>query len=43
VLQRLGLDDVNRKQAEQAMLAHFDSMDANRDRILSAAERLRAR
>ncbi|HET8749403.1 MAG TPA: hypothetical protein VFM42_01540 [Sphingomicrobium sp.] len=36
------LDAVNKRQAEQALLAHFDDMDTNRDRVLTAAERLRA-
>jgi Ca2+-binding EF-hand superfamily protein len=34
-----GMERVDRKQFEQAMLTHFDQMDVNHDGILSVAER----
>ena len=34
-----GAQTVTRQQFEQAMLAHFDSMDLNHDGLLTAAER----
>lgn len=38
-----GLQEVTKPQFEAAFLAHFDEMDVNRDGILTAEERLRAR
>jgi len=38
-----GVEAVTRQQFEQAMLDHFDEMDANHDGILTAAEREGAR
>lgn len=37
-----GVERVDRKQFEQAMLAHFDQMDSNHDGVLSVAERTRS-
>lgn len=34
-----GMQSVTERQFEQAMLAHFDEMDVNRDGVLTAAER----
>lgn len=34
-----GMERVDRRQFEQAMLTHFDQMDTNRDGVLSVAER----
>jgi hypothetical protein len=38
-----GVEAATRQQFEAAFLAHFDQMDVNRDGILTAAERKRAR
>jgi Ca2+-binding EF-hand superfamily protein len=34
-----GMQSVTKRQFEEAMLAHFDQMDVNRDGVLTAAER----
>jgi len=34
-----GMERVDRRQFEQAMVAHFDQMDSNHDGLLSVAER----
>ena len=34
-----GMQSVTERQFEEAMLAHFDQMDVNRDGVLTAAER----
>jgi Ca2+-binding EF-hand superfamily protein len=38
-----GAQSVTRQQLEQAMLAHFDQMDIDRDGVLTAVERQQAR
>jgi Ca2+-binding EF-hand superfamily protein len=38
-----GAQAINQQQFEQAMLAHFDAMDLNRDGVLSTEERQQAR
>lgn len=36
-------ESITQQQLEQALLAHFDAMDLNRDGVLTAAEREQAR
>jgi hypothetical protein len=38
-----GVQSIDRQQFEQAMLAHFDRMDLNRDGVLSTEEREQAK
>jgi Ca2+-binding EF-hand superfamily protein len=37
-----GMETVDKRQFEQAMLAHFDQMDVDHDGVLTAAERIQA-